>query len=118
MKALNEKNAQNGEGRYYRDQLVTFSDLESFKEDIVAEFRKIARELMGQPGKKWLKSYEVKKLLGISPGTLQNLRLNGTLPFAKIGGVILYDYADIQRMIDENKKASDDPYLYGVKIDR
>jgi len=46
----------------------------------------------------------VKKLLGISPGTLQNLRINGTLPFTKIGGVILYDYEDIQKMLSNHKR--------------
>uniref|UniRef100_UPI00404892CE helix-turn-helix domain-containing protein n=1 Tax=Roseivirga sp. TaxID=1964215 RepID=UPI00404892CE len=50
-----------------------------------------------------MKSYEVRKLLDISPGTLQNLRVNGTLPFTKIGGVIYYDYTDIQSMLQSNK---------------
>uniref|UniRef100_UPI004047A37D helix-turn-helix domain-containing protein n=1 Tax=Roseivirga sp. TaxID=1964215 RepID=UPI004047A37D len=61
------------------------------------------KEHSGQPSKKWLKSYEVRKLLDISPGTLQNLRVNGTLPFTKIGGVIYYDYTDIQSMLQSNK---------------
>ncbi|WP_421878262.1 helix-turn-helix domain-containing protein [Marinoscillum sp.] len=39
----------------------------------------------------------------MSPGTLQNLRINGTLPFTKIGGVIYYDYQDIHKMLTENR---------------
>jgi isocitrate dehydrogenase kinase/phosphatase len=44
----------------------------------------------------------VRKLLGISPGTLQNLRINGTLPYTKIGGVLFYDYEEIKLMIEQN----------------
>jgi len=47
-----------------------------------------------------LKSYEVRKLLGISPGTLQNLRLNETLPYTKIGGLMYYRYEDIRKLMD------------------
>jgi hypothetical protein len=68
--------------------------------------KKLMKEQSGQPVKKWLKSYEVRKILDISPGTLQNLRLNGTLPFTKIGGVMYYDYADIQNMLQAHKSQS------------
>lgn len=60
----------------------------------------------GHPTKKWLKSFEVRKLLNISHNTLANLRVNGTLPFTKIGGVIYYDYDDIQAMLTNKKVAS------------
>lgn len=53
--------------------------------------------------RKWLKSHEVRKLLTISPGTLQNLRVNGSLSYTKIGGVIYYDYDDIRKMLEANK---------------
>jgi hypothetical protein len=72
-------------------EIVTTDDLHEFKTELIKEFKKLLAIHHGQPSKKWLKSYEVRKLLGISPGTLQNLRVNGTLPFTKIGGVIFYD---------------------------
>ncbi|NBC82874.1 MAG: helix-turn-helix domain-containing protein [Bacteroidetes bacterium] len=84
-------------------QIITAEDLQEFKMELLNEFKKLLKERNDQPAKKWLKSYEVRKLLGISPGTLQNLRINGTLPFSKIGGVIFYDYQDIHKMITENK---------------
>ncbi len=68
------------------------------------EIRQLFKEHNGEPSKKWLKSYEVRKILNISPGTLQNLRLNGTLPYTKIGGVMYYDYADIQEMLQSRKQ--------------
>jgi predicted DNA-binding transcriptional regulator AlpA len=84
-------------------QLVTIEDLMILKSDLLGEIRKLLKEASGQPVKKWLKSYEVRKLLGISPGTLQNLRVNGTLPFTKIGGVIYYDQEDIKEMLQSRK---------------
>jgi len=60
----------------------------------------LLKELGGQPTKKWLKSKEVRKLFNISPGTLQNLRAKGTLPFTRVGGVIYYDAQDIQRILE------------------
>lgn len=89
-----------------RDQILTQSDLMEFKQDMLQEFKRIIKECVsGQPGKKWLKSAEVKKLLGISHGFLQSLRDSGVLPFTKIGGSIYYDYEDITFMMSTNKSA-------------
>ena len=84
-------------------KIITTGDLREFKIELLTEFKKMLKEQNGQPAKKWLKSYEVKKLLGISPGTLQNLRVNGTLPFTKIGGQMFYDYEDIRKMLEPIK---------------
>ena len=84
--------------------IVTIEDLENFRQSLLADLRQILSQKQGPPANKWLKSHQVRRLLTLSPGTLQNLRVNGTLPFAKIGGVIFYDYEDIQRMIDERKQ--------------
>jgi hypothetical protein len=84
-------------------QLVTIDDLLSLKADLLNEIKKLLKEAGGEPVKKWLKSHEVRKLLDISPGTLQNLRVNGTLPFTKIGGVIYYDQEDIKAMLQSRK---------------
>ena len=56
-----------------------------------------------QQQKLWLKSNEVRKLLNISPGTLQNLRVNGTLTYTKIGGILYYSSNDLEKVIETNK---------------
>tara|TARA_R110002049_G_scaffold53516_1_gene149549 strand:- start:778 stop:1017 length:240 start_codon:yes stop_codon:yes gene_type:complete len=53
--------------------------------------------------KKYLKSSEVMDLLQVSPGTLQNLRINGTLPYTKVGGIIYYDAEEIQDIMTANR---------------
>ena len=57
--------------------------------------------------KKYLKSSEVMDLLQVSPGTLQNLRINGTLPYTKVGGIIYYDAEEIQNVMEENRVQHD-----------
>ena len=84
-------------------QILTTDDLREFKVELIGEIEKLLRQNGVHPVKKWLKSPEVRNLLNISPGTLQNLRINGTLSFSKIGGVIYYDYDDIQKMLSNNK---------------
>lgn len=80
----------NSEGRstINRDQLITIEDLESFKRTLLDEIKLLLRNSPGHPTKQWLRSTEVRKMLSISPGTLQNLRVNGTLSHSKIGGWI------------------------------
>lgn len=85
-------------------QIVTLSDLADFRIELLTDFKKLLKELSGHSPKRWMKSNEVRKMLGISPGTLQNLRINGTLPFTKIGGVIYYDAEDIEHMFSNHKQ--------------
>jgi hypothetical protein len=74
-------------------EVVTPEDMASFKIELLEEIRKIVRPQ--SITQEWLKSAEVMKLLSCSAGTLQNLRINGTLPFTKMGGTIYYAYSDV-----------------------
>lgn len=81
------------------NDLLTKEDLQQFK----AELFDLIKGLKIKPGaapSPWLKSYEVRKLLKISPGTLQNLRVNGTLAYTKIGGLMYYKYDDVIRLLE------------------
>ncbi|WP_395050252.1 helix-turn-helix domain-containing protein [Flavobacterium sp.] len=80
--------------------IITTDDLQTFKIELLEDIKRLLKESSGQPGKKWLKSYEVQKVLGISAGTLQTLRNNETIEYTKIGGVIYYDYNEIQKMLN------------------
>lgn len=86
-------------------EVLTKEDLNQFKTELLSA---ISQLLNANPlnKQKWLKSKEVLELLTISPGTLQNLRVNGTLTFTKIGGTIYYDQEDINKILELNKKAA------------
>lgn len=80
-------------------ELITKEDLKVFRKELLAEIRELIKP--GQPQhKQWLKSSEVRKLLNISPGTLQNLRINGTLRYTKIGGMLYYRLEDIHKLLE------------------
>jgi hypothetical protein len=81
-------------------ELVTKEDLRRL-EDLLKEIKQIVQPGQSQP-KKWLKSSEVRKMLNISPGTLQNLRINGTLRFTKMGSIMFYKLEDINKILEEN----------------
>jgi hypothetical protein len=80
-------------------ELITREDLEQFKKELFEELRNTGCTPSPE-NQKWLKSYQVKNLLKISPGTLQNLRMNGTLRFTKIGGILYYKYEDIMQALE------------------
>lgn len=83
--------------------IITTEDLMEFKLELVEEIKELFNSQSAVKSKKWLKSNEVKELLSISPGTLQNLRINGTLPYTKIGGIIYYDMEEINKILEENR---------------
>ncbi|MCU4176206.1 helix-turn-helix domain-containing protein [Marinilabiliaceae bacterium N1Y90] len=89
----------------YLEQLLTTEDLSEFKKILLKDIEKLIRETVKPTPKTWLKSNEVKELLEVSNGTLQNLRNNGALPFTKIGGVIYYNRDDIQKMLIQHKQS-------------
>jgi hypothetical protein len=84
--------------------IVSNEDLERFRLSLLEDIKKIFFQKQAPAAKKWLKSHEVRRILAISPGTLQNLRINGSLPFTKIGGIIFYDQKDIDIMLEDRKQ--------------
>ncbi len=82
-------------------EIITKEDLNSFRQELLQELKELLNNT-NQKQKEWLKSFEVRKLLKISPGTLQNLRINGTLRFTRIGSIIYYSYEDIQKLLEGN----------------
>jgi len=87
-------------------EILTTDDLYEFKVQLFGELKKLLTENPKATPKKYLKSAEVMEMLQVSPGTLQNLRINGTLPYTKIGGIILYEYDEILRVLKDNRVAS------------
>lgn len=91
------------EKRTTRDQLVTIGDLEQLKTELAEIMKQLLKSGNSIPQKPWLKSYEVRELLGISNGKLLTLRTNGIIPFTRIGNVIYYKAEDIQKLFDKQR---------------
>ncbi|MDW3197482.1 MAG: helix-turn-helix domain-containing protein [Cytophagales bacterium] len=84
-------------------EIITKEDLREFKTELLGDLQTLIQDNDGGSNRKWLKSSEVRKMLKISAGSLQNLRVNGHLPYTKVQGIIFYEYQDIIDMIDNNK---------------
>ena len=83
-------------------EVITREDLNEFRTLLLSDLNEMFNAKPKEQ-KQWLKSNEVRKLLNISPGTLQNLRVNGTLTYTKIGGILYYSTNDIEKVIEANK---------------
>jgi len=80
--------------------LITKEDLTDLKMQLIEEIKLLLKPQKTMH-KQWLRSAEVRKMLNISPGTLQNLRINGMLPFTKVGSIAYYEITDIEKMMEK-----------------
>jgi hypothetical protein len=84
-------------------QIVTIEDLQQFRVQLLDDLKTLIQPANSPSKKEWLKSSDVRKMLGISHGTLQNLRVKGVLPYQKLGGIMFYRYEDIARILNGDK---------------
>jgi len=82
--------------------LITKEDLEQFKVDLLTELKIMLKGNNLSDDRQWLRSADVRKLLKISPGTLQNLRINGTLQYSMVGKMFYYKREDITNVLEGN----------------
>lgn len=81
-------------------EIITKEDLQLFRRQLLEDLQHLLLKKLPQPEhQRVLRSAEVRKLLQISPATLQTLRVNGTLPYTKIGGSLYYRLEDINRLL-------------------
>lgn len=83
--------------------IVTTEDLMKFKEDLLAEIKELLIKNERITIDKWIKSNKVMDKLEISPGTLQNFRINDTIPYSKLGGILYYDEEKINEILLNNE---------------
>ena len=81
-------------------EIITKEDLELFKAELVAEIRQLLEMDTTKSNTEWLRSSQVRKMLHISPNTLQALRVSGDLQFTKVGGIFYYRREDIRQMME------------------
>lgn len=84
-------------------EIATLQDLQTMKAEILDEIRSLKKSNPENP-QKWVKSKQAREILGCSPGTLQNLRQNGSIEFSKIGGTLYYSLDSIMKKLEQNKQ--------------
>lgn len=81
-------------------EIITKEDLRAFHRQLLEDLSRLIGKEQAKAPAKVLKSAEVRRLLQVSPSTLQKLRVEGTLPSSKIGGTHYYRLEDINKLLD------------------
>lgn len=87
------------------EEIITKEDLRQFGLQLLDKMRIIVQETtpaqteLVQP--EWLKSKAVKKLLDISAGSVQNLRVTQKVRFKKVLGSYYYNKEDLQKLFND-----------------
>lgn len=80
---------------------VTKEDLRQFRLLIIGDIRELLKErneLSKGSEEEWLRSKEIRRILNISAGTLQNLRVQQKIGFRKIMGSYYYNRTDLEKL--------------------
>ena len=106
MKKLNNSSAaQHANTSMHAPQgLQTLQPMQTMQGQDSLDSQEAAEQLT--PLSEWHDNYEVMERFHISARTLQTLRSNGKLPFAKMGGRCYYKERDLQRLMDESYRDS------------
>lgn len=78
---------------------ITKDDFQQFRQEILTEIRALLTPEI-QESKQWLRSRDVRKMLNISFGTLQNFRITNKLEFTKVGSIFFYKYEDVVKLLN------------------
>ncbi len=83
--------------------IITNEDLAQFKEELLLEIKELLLRNEKITIDNWIKSNKVMDKLEISPGTLQNLRINHVIPYTRLGGILYYDEEKINEILESNE---------------
>ncbi|MDX2415799.1 MAG: helix-turn-helix domain-containing protein [Bacteroidales bacterium] len=83
-----------------RNELPTVAELYELEERL---YNRISSLIKSTKPKVWVRTPELKKILGITDSTAQNLRNTGALPCSKIRGTYYYKYEDVMELLERNK---------------
>lgn len=82
--------------------VITSEELDHRLEKVVADITKtIGRN--DNIESRWIRSKQVKELLGISDSKLQTMRVNRSFTYSQIDGTYFYDRDSIMQILEQNK---------------
>ena len=80
-------------------EIITREDLQLFKIELLTEIKALLQNQSKAPDE-WLRSSQVRKMLNISPNTLQALRVRGKLNYTKVGSIFYYKLEELRHLLD------------------
>lgn len=87
---------------------ITHEDLKQFRELLIKDFEKLLstngedKEIDKVENLEWLRSKAMRRIMDISPGTLQNLRVTGKVRYKKIMGSYYYNKLDVLNLFNND----------------
>jgi len=89
------------------DKAVTKEDLRQFGLLLLDKIENLLKESPDVKTKvsnpEWIKTKSVRMLLGISAGSVQNLRIGGKVRFKKVMGSYYYNREDLEKLFDDER---------------
>jgi len=82
--------------------VITAEDLERQLQKVVDEV-KSAVTITDSNNVRWIRSKQVKGLLGVSDSKLQTMRINRSITYSQIDGTYFYDKESILSLLEQNK---------------
>ena len=82
--------------------VINAEDLERQLQKVVDEV-KFAVTNNDSSNVRWIRSKQVKELLGISDSKLQTMRINRSITYSQIDGTYFYDKESILSLLEQNK---------------
>lgn len=80
-------------------EVLTKEDLQLFRVQLLDDLKKmLGNSLRTEENFEWVKSAAVRKMLKVSPGTLQNLRISGRINPVKIEGSWYYNLTELRAL--------------------
>ena len=80
--------------------LISKEEFDSFKREVLSLIQKLQPSVNQS---EWLRSKDVRKMLGISDSTLQTMRINGSIPAYKLGDSWFYKCDEIISALEAGK---------------
>lgn len=87
-------------------ELLTKDDLRQLRLLLLSDIEKLLAdrgidEREKEEVNEWLRSKAIRRIMDISPGTLQNLRITGKVRFKKVMGSYYYSRSDVVKLFKE-----------------
>lgn len=94
-------------------EIITLKEFQEFEKQIFEELQEL-KDLVGHAGlnRKWIKSSDIKAMLGVSHGKLQAMRDNREIPYSVIGGTIFYNIEEVNKALERRMITKDKRRVY------
>ncbi|WP_343657815.1 DNA-binding protein [Chryseobacterium sp.] len=87
-------------------EIITKQDLQSLREELMSDLDQLLEkksDTIPSSQFEWLRSKAIRKIMDISPATLQNLRVSGKIRFKKVMGSYYYNKLDLLNLFNDEE---------------